>query len=259
MVSVISKIYNLLKFNFNNQTVIVTGASKGIGKSVAQSFASSGANVALLSRTLKDLVELENEITNDGGSAMSISTDVSDIDSFQSAVQQIIKKFGTINILVNNAGITRDNLILRLKPDDWDIVMNINLKGCFNGIKAVTKPMIKSREGKIINITSVVGLTGNSGQANYSASKAGILGLTKSAAKELASRSITVNAVAPGYIETEMTASLSKELKEEFIKNIPLNRLGTPQNVADLVMFLASDCAEYITGQVVTVDGGMVM
>ncbi len=248
-----------MKFNFQNQTVVVTGASRGIGKTVALSFADSGANVALLSRTLNDLVELENEITADGGSAISISTDVSNLDSFQSAVKQIIDKFGNVDILVNNAGITRDNLMLRLKPEDWDLVMNINLKGCFNGIKSVTKPMMKTRKGRVINITSVVGLTGNAGQANYSASKAGILGLTKSAAKELASRNITVNAVAPGYIETEMTAALSEEVKNKYIENIPLNRLGTPQNVADLVMFLASDNADYITGQVVTVDGGMVM
>ncbi len=248
-----------MKFNFNNKTVVVTGASRGIGKTIAISFAQLGANVVLLSRSKIALNKVQKIIKKNGGSSISIPTDVSNFNNFQSSINIAIDKFKEINILINNACITKDNLLLRLKTDDWDTVMDINLKGCFNGIKSVAKHMIKQRYGKIINITSIVGITGNAGQSNYSASKAGIIGLTKSAAKELGSRKITVNAVAPGYIKTEMTSSLSDEVSQNFIDNIPLNRFGTPQNVADLVLFLASDNADYITGQVVTVDGGMIM
>ena len=191
--------------------------------------------------------------------AESMVGDVSNLNSISEVATNTIDKWGRIDILVNNAGIARDNIIMRMKEDDWDSVMNINLKGCFNGIKSVARPMIKNKTGRIINITSVIGQIGNAGQSNYAASKAGIMGLTKSMAKELGSRNITVNAVAPGYITTDMTNELNDEVKEKMKSSIPLGRLGTPDDVANLVCFLASDEAGYITGQTFNVDGGMVM
>jgi len=246
-------------FSLSNKIAIVTGASRGIGSAIAHNLSKAGAKVVLISRGKDALKSVESEIRSNGGEAISIVADVSNLESFTNAVNQVVETWGTIDILINNAGITRDNIIMRLKEEDWDAVIDINLKGCFNGIKAVTRPMMKSKCGRIINITSVIGLIGNSGQSNYAASKAGILGLTKSIAKELGSRNITVNAIAPGYIQTEMTDNLDTTSKDNLIKSIPLQRLGQPKEIANLVCFLASDEAAYITGQTMNVDGGMVM
>ena len=246
-------------FSLSNKIAIVTGASRGIGSAIAYNLSKVGAKVVLISRSIDALKSVESEIKSNGGEAISITADVSNLESFTNAISQVVETWGTVDILINNAGITKDNIILRLKEEDWDAVIDINLKGCFNGIKAVTRPMLKSRSGRIINITSVIGLIGNSGQSNYAASKAGILGLTKSIAKELGPRNITVNAIAPGYIQTEMTDTLDETLKDDLMKSIPLQRLGKPEEIASLVCFLASNEAAYITGQTLNVDGGMVM
>lgn len=246
-------------YNFTGKTIIITGASRGIGKSIAIQLAACGANIALIARNQKDLDLVQNTINHSGGKAHSFIGDVSCFKSFSDIVTQTINKWEKIDVLVNNAGITQDNIILRMKENEWDNVMNINLKGCFNGIKAVTRPMMKNKGGRIINITSVIGQIGNPGQSNYAASKAGIIGLTKSIAKELGSRNITINAVAPGYISTYMTDQLESDIKEKLITSIPLGRLGKPEDVANIVCFLASDEASYITGQTFNVDGGMVM
>ena len=246
-------------FSLANKVAIVTGASRGIGSAIAHNLSKAGAKIALISRSIDALKSVEAEIKSNGGDAISIAADVSNLQSFTDAVSQVVETWRTVDILINNAGITRDNIIMRLKEEDWDAVIDINLKGCFNGIKSVTRPMMKARCGRIINITSVIGLMGNSGQSNYAASKAGILGLTKSIAKELGSRNITVNAIAPGYIQTEMTDNLDEPSRDNLIKSIPLQRLGQPQEIADLVCFLASNEAAYITGQTLNVDGGMVM
>ena len=246
-------------FSLSNKIAIVTGASRGIGSTIAHNLSKAGAKIALISRNIDALKSVEAEIKSNDGDAISIAADVSNLESFTDAVNQVVEMWGTVDILINNAGITRDNIIMRLKEEDWDAVIDINLKGCFNGIKAVTRPMMKARCGRIINITSVIGLMGNAGQSNYAASKAGILGLTKSIAKELGSRNITVNAIAPGYIQTEMTDNLDETSKDNLMKSIPLQRLGQPQEIANLVCFLASDEAAYITGQTLNVDGGMVM
>ncbi len=246
-------------FNLSNKIAIVTGASRGIGSAIAHNLSKAGAKVVLISRSIDALKSVESEIKSNGGEAISITADVSNLESFTNAISQVVETWGTVDILINNAGITKDNIILRLKEEDWDAVIDINLKGCFNGIKAVTRPMLKARSGRIINITSVIGLIGNSGQSNYAASKAGILGLTKSIAKELGSRNITVNAIAPGYIQTEMTDNLDQTSKDNLMKSIPLQRLGKPEEIASLVCFLASEEAAYITGQTLNVDGGMVM
>lgn len=246
-------------FSLSNKIAIVTGASRGIGSAIAHNLSKAGAKVVLISRSIDALKSVESEIKSNGGEAISITADVSNLESFTNAISQVVETWGTVDILINNAGITKDNIILRLKEEDWDAVIDINLKGCFNGIKAVTRPMLKARSGRIINITSVIGLIGNSGQSNYAASKAGILGLTKSIAKELGSRNITVNAIAPGYIQTEMTDTLDETLKDDLMKSIPLQRLGKPEEIASLVCFLASEEAAYITGQTLNVDGGMVM
>jgi len=245
--------------NLNNKVAIVTGASRGIGEAIAKQLSSCGAKIILIARNSDQLVAVKETIISNGGIAESMAGDVSNLNSFSEIVTNTIDKWGRIDILVNNAGIARDNIIMRMKEDDWDSVMNINLKGCFNGIKSVARPMIKNKAGRIINITSVIGQIGNAGQSNYAASKAGIMGLTKSMAKELGSRNITVNAVAPGYITTDMTNELNDEVKEQLKSSIPLGRLGTPDDVANLVCFLASDEAGYITGQTFNVDGGMVM
>ncbi|NOZ07949.1 MAG: 3-oxoacyl-[acyl-carrier-protein] reductase [FCB group bacterium] len=248
-----------MKFDFTHKVVLVTGASKGIGKETAKRFAAAGALTCLVSRSEEALKTVADEIRSSGGQADVYALDVSSLAGFTEVVTQVVKTHGSVDILVNNAGVTKDNLIMRMKEEDWDKVINVNLKGIFNGIKAVTRPMMKAKHGRIINISSVVGLMGNAGQCNYAAAKAGIFGLTKAVARELASRSITVNAVAPGYIQTEMTEILNENVKQELMKNIPLGRLGTPEDVAHLVMFLASDEAAYITGQTYNVDGGMVM
>ena len=245
--------------NLTNKVAIVTGASRGIGEAIAKQLSSCGAKIILIARNSDQLVAVKETIISNGGIAESIAGDVSNLNSISEIVTNTIDKWGRIDILVNNAGIVRDNIIMRMKEDDWDSVMNINLKGCFNGIKSVARPMIKNKTGRIINITSVIGQIGNAGQSNYAASKAGIMGLTKSMAKELGSRNITVNAVAPGYITTDMTNELNDEVKEQLKSSIPLGRLGTPDDVANLVCFLASDEAGYITGQTFNVDGGMVM
>ena len=245
--------------NLNDKVAIVTGASRGIGKAIAKQLSSCGAKIILIARNSDQLVAVKETIISNGGIAESIAGDVSNLNSFSEIVTNTIDKWGRIDILVNNAGIARDNIIMRMKEDDWDSVININLKGCFNGIKSVARPMIKNKAGRIINITSVIGQIGNAGQSNYAASKAGIMGLTKSMAKELGSRNITVNAVAPGYITTDMTNELNDEVIKQMKSSIPLGRLGTPDDVANLVCFLASDEAGYITGQTFNVDGGMVM
>ena len=246
-----------MKIDFTNKTVIITGASKGIGKEIAINFASKKANIILISRDIKSLKKLEISLKKTTKSVLSIACDVSNLSSFIDAVKIVEKKFQKIDILINNAGITKDNLILRLNENDWEDVINVNLKGCFNGIKSVSRNMIRNKSGKIINISSIIGLTGNIGQSNYAASKAGIIGLTKSIAKEFASRNINVNAIAPGYIETDMTEKLDVKNKNQFIKNIPLNRLGKPKDVANLVLYLASEYSDYITGQTITIDGGL--
>jgi len=245
--------------NLTDKVAIVTGASRGIGETIAKQLSSCGAKIILIARNSDQLVAVKETINSNGGIAESMAGDVSNLNSISEIVTNTIDKWGRIDILVNNAGIARDNIIMRMKEDDWDSVMNINLKGCFNGIKSVARPMIKNKAGRIINITSVIGQIGNAGQSNYAASKAGIMGLTKSMAKELGSRNITVNAVAPGYITTDMTNELNDEVKEQMKSSIPLGRLGTPDDVANLVCFLASDEAGYITGQTFNVDGGMVM
>jgi len=212
-----------------------------------------------VSRTADAVKSVAEGIVSSGGSATGMPCDVSDAANVNDLIKQVQEKFGSIDILVNNAGITRDGLIMRMSDDDWDTVLGINLKGAYHTIKAVTRPMMKQRSGRIINISSVVGLTGNAGQANYSASKAGLVGLTKSMAQELAPRGITVNCIAPGYIETDMTDELSAKVKEDIMKQIPLGRIGKPEEVAAMALFLSSNEAEYITGQTITVDGGMVM
>ena len=246
--------------HLTGKTAIVTGGSRGIGRAIAICLAEAGANVAVIyaGNTLAAEETLQ-AITEKGGNAISIQCDVANEDAVTAMVKQVKEKFGSIDILVNNAGITRDGLLMRMKTADWQAVLDTNLTGTFFCTKAVTKIMMKQRSGSIVNLTSVVGLTGNAGQANYAAAKAGIVGFTKSVAKELASRGIRANAVAPGCIDTDMTAVLSEAVKEEMIKTIPLGRVAQPEEVAKAVCFLVSDCASYITGQVLNVDGGMVM
>jgi 3-oxoacyl-[acyl-carrier protein] reductase len=244
---------------FKDKVIVVTGSSRGIGKAIAIAFAKEGAKVVVSARNKENLKDVVSEIEQTGSPVLAIAADVANTDDAKNLIENTLEKFATIDVLVNNAGITRDNLLLRLTEEDWDSVIDTNLKGSFNCIKASIKPMMKARAGVIINITSVVGQTGNAGQSNYSASKAGIIGLTKSVAKEWASRNIRVNAVAPGFIETDMTSELAEKAKQELISSIPLAKLGNVENVADLVLFLSSPKAEYITGQVINVDGGMVM
>ena len=243
-----------------NKVAIVTGASRGIGREIALKFAREGAKVVLAARSIDQLNLLSDEIKAAGfPEPYVVPVDVSKEDSIQSLVDSVIDKWNQIDILVNNAGITRDGLLVRMSEQEWDEVMNANLKGAFLGTKAVAKPMMRQRHGRIINIASVIGLVGNAGQANYAASKAGIIALTKSAAKELASRNILVNAVAPGFIQTEMTDKLPEAVKNGILQAIPLKKYGSAADVADSAVFLASDMSNYMTGQVLTVDGGMVM
>jgi 3-oxoacyl-[acyl-carrier protein] reductase len=241
-----------------NKVAIVTGASKGIGRAIAHVFAKQGANVAFtyLSSVEKGL-ELENELKAYGVIAKGYRSDASDFKAAEDLVNSVVTDFGTIDVLVNNAGITKDGLLMRMSEEQWDEVIRINLKSCFNLTKAATKIMMKQKNGSIINMTSVVGLKGNGGQANYAASKAGIVGFTKSVALELGSRNIRSNAIAPGFIETEMTAVLDQNVVDGWRNAIPLKRGGTPEDVADACVFLASDMSRYITGQVLQVDGGM--
>jgi len=246
-------------FNLKNKVAVITGASRGIGKSIAEFYAKAGAHVTCVSRNKDTLNDVVQSIISNGGSASTNAFDVSNYIEFQNNINEIVKEYGTIDILVNNAGITIDKLIMRMNEDDWNKVLDVNLKGAFNGIKSVTRIMMKARSGRIINISSVVGLTGNSGQVNYAASKAGLIGLSKASAKELSSRGITVNCIAPGYINTDMTANITDENKEKLYSQIPLGRIGNPNDIATAALFLASDEAGYITGQTITVDGGMVM
>ncbi|UYZ36230.1 3-oxoacyl-[acyl-carrier-protein] reductase [Clostridium beijerinckii] len=239
---------------------IVTGASRGIGKAIALKLASLGANIVLNYRSNeKEALEVENEIKGMGVETLCVKGDISKSEEVDNLINSAKEKFSTIDIMVNNAGITKDALIIRMKEEDFDNVIDVNLKGVFNCLKAITPIMMKQKHGKIINLSSVVGITGNAGQVNYSASKAGVIGMTKSLAREVGSRGITVNAVAPGYIETDMTEALADKYKEEMKKTIPLKRLGKASDVANVVAFLASESADYVTGQVIQVDGGMLM
>lgn len=246
--------------HLDGKVAIITGASRGIGRSVAIELARLGAKVVInYAGNEAAAEEVKNIIVAAGGQGIVVKADVGDVEAVDAMVKETINTFGKIDILVNNAGITRDNLLMRMKEEDWDAVMNINLKGVFVCTKAVSRIMMKQKAGKIINMTSVVGLMGNAGQANYAAAKAGVIGFTKSMAKELASRGITVNAIAPGFISTDMTAVLSDQVKTELTEKIPAGRLGSPEDVAAAVTFLASDSANYITGQTLNVDGGMLM
>jgi 3-oxoacyl-[acyl-carrier protein] reductase len=245
---------------FENQVAVVTGAGRGIGHAIAVRLAREGARVASVSRTEANAQKTADEINaTRPDAAKAYAVDVADHDAVQKAAAQILEDFGRVDILVNNAGVTRDGLSMRMSLDDWDTVLNTNLKGAFTFTQALMRPMIKQRSGRIINISSIAGLTGNAGQANYSASKAGLIGLTKTLARELASRGITVNAVAPGLIETDMTTVLSDEIRQAILQKVPLGKLGEPDDIAGAVAYLASAEAKYITGQVLTVDGGMVM
>lgn len=244
----------------DGKVALVTGASRGIGRAIALRLAEEGAKVAInYAGNVKAAEEVKAAIEEKGGKALLVQADVSDSAAAEAMVASVVEAFGTVDILVNNAGITRDALFARMKEEDFNAVINTNLKGVFHCTKAVTKLMMKQRSGRIVNMASVVGVTGNAGQANYSAAKAGVIGFTKSVARELAGRGITVNSVAPGFIETDMTAVLSDKVKEAMTEGIPLKRAGKPEDVANAVLFLASDHASYITGQVLHVDGGMVM
>ncbi|MEQ8153426.1 MAG: 3-oxoacyl-[acyl-carrier-protein] reductase [Clostridiaceae bacterium] len=244
----------------NDKTVIVTGANRGIGKAIAIKLGSLGANVVVNYRSNEaEASEVVDAIVNAGGKAEKIKADVSKYADAEFLINESKKVFGEVYGLVNNAGITRDTLLMRMKEEDFDAVIETNLKGAFNCLKAVTPVLLKAKKGRIVNISSVVGITGNAGQVNYAASKAGVIGMTKSLAKEIGARGITVNAVAPGFIETDMTHGLKDSIKEEMQKNIPLRKLGQAEDVANAVAFLLSDESSYITGQVLNVDGGMVM
>ncbi len=246
-------------FSLENKIAIVTGASQGIGKTISKIFSEAGAHVVCVARNTTKLKNLVDEILKNGNSASYISCDINNGKLFESSIRSITKDYGNIDILVNNAGITRDSLILRMKDEQWDQVLSTNLKGAFYGTKSVLKPMMKNKYGRIINITSIVGLQGNPGQSNYSASKAGLIGFTQSVAKEVASRGITVNCIAPGWIDTEMTDVLSQDFKSEIVKNIPIGKTGSAKDIAYAALFLASNESKYITGQTITVDGGRVI
>ena len=242
-----------------DKVAMITGATRGIGKQIALTLANESYNIVLNYRTENDeLKQLKNEIESKKVKCLTVQGDVTNFEDCKQMIESAIKEFGKIDVLVNNAGITKDMLLARMKEEDFKQVIDVNLVGTFNMTKNVISYMMKARNGKIINISSVVGIAGNAGQTNYSASKAGIIGFTKSLAKEVASRNILVNAVAPGFIETNMTDVLKQEVKDEIAKNIPLKRMGTPQDVANVVKFLASEDSSYITGQVISVDGGMI-
>jgi len=245
--------------SLQGKIALVTGGTRGIGKAIGIRLARDGATVIAIHIRPEAGEEVRADFAAAGVEIHTRQANVSDADAVNDLVTSVIAEFGSIDILINNAGITRDGLLVRIKEDDWDAVMSINLKGTFNCIKAVTRPMMKARSGRIVNISSVVGVAGNAGQANYAASKAGIIGLTKSVAKELASRNINANCVAPGYIDTDMTNAMNDEAREQFLTQIPLGRPGSPDEVAGLVAYLVSDEAAYITGQTICIDGGMVM
>jgi len=246
-------------FDLSGKVALITGASRGIGQSISIILAQNGAHVICVSRNINDVQSVADKITNQKFVASAASCDISITHNVTELVKDIIEKHGRIDILINNAGIASDNLLMRMSEDDWDNVLNVNLKAAFTAIKAASRTMIKQRSGRIINISSVVGLMGNAGQVNYAASKAGLIGMTKSVAREFASRGITANCIAPGYIETEMTNKLKDEVKSSLNEQIPLGRIGNVEDIAYAVAFLASDEASYITGQTLAVDGGMVM
>jgi 3-oxoacyl-[acyl-carrier protein] reductase len=242
-----------------NQIAVVTGASRGIGRAIALKFAEAGADVACVSRSVENSKKVADEIAALGRKAWAYGVDVSDPKAVAATAETILKDIGKVDILVNNAGVTRDTLLMRMSDEDWDLVLNTNLRGAFAFTKAFSRQMLGQRSGRIINVASVIGLMGNAGQANYAASKAGLIGFTKSIAREFASRGITVNALAPGFIETDMTAVLNEQTKTAILGNIPMKSLGKVEDIAAAALFLASSGARYITGQVLAVDGGMVM
>jgi len=243
-----------------DKVAVVTGAAQGIGKAIALKLAGEGAHVVICDVNEAAAQKTAAEIASGKGvKTAAFKVNVVSDPEVNECVNKILDNFGRIDILINNAGLTRDGLLVRMKEEDWDLVLNVNLKGTFNFTKAVAKPMMKARGGKIVNIASIIGLIGNFGQGNYAASKAGMIGFTKSVAREMAPRNVNVNAVAPGFIDTQMTHVIPEDIKKKMLENIPLGRMGTPDEVADAVLFLASDLARYITGQVITIDGGMVM
>jgi len=242
-----------------NKVALITGSGRGIGRAIALKFAREGADVIALDIDIQSARETAREVESLGRKAQSYSCDISNFGTTQEVLKAAIEQFGKMDILVNNAGITKDNLLLRMTEEEWDLVLKVNLKGVFNVTKAVLRQMLRQKNGKIINIASVIGIMGNVGQANYAASKAGLIAFTKSLAKEVASRNINVNAIAPGYIQTRMTESLSEDIKEQMLSLIPLGRFGDPEDVANCALFLASSLSDYITGQVIVVDGGLVM
>ena len=246
-------------FDLSGKVALVTGASRGIGCSIAKTLAQNGAHVVCVSRNVSDVQSVADEITAAGGTATAVVCDISDSDNVTKLIRETVGTHNHLDILVNNAGVTRDNLLMRMSEDDWNTVLNLNLKAAFIAIKAAARTMIKQRKGRIINISSVVGMIGNAGQVNYAASKAGLIGLTKSTARELAIRGITANCIAPGYVATDMTNELGDEVQQSLNEKIPLGRIGQVEDIAYAVAFLASDEAEYITGQTLAVDGGMVM
>lgn len=243
----------------NDQIAIVTGAGRGIGKAIALRFAEEGAHVVCLSRTEANAESAAAAVRGKGRQAWAFAVDVSDTEKTQETASAVLKETGRIDILVNNAGVTRDDLLMRMSEEAWDTVLDTNLKGAFSLCKAFTRPFMKQRQGRIINISSVIGLIGNAGQTNYAASKAGLIGLTKSIARELSARNITCNAIAPGFIETDMTAELNEDQKAGILGQIPLKQLGNPEDIAHAAVYLAGPGGRYVTGQVLTVDGGMVM
>ncbi|HXU79197.1 MAG TPA: 3-oxoacyl-[acyl-carrier-protein] reductase [Methylomirabilota bacterium] len=245
--------------SFANQIVVVTGAGRGIGRAIALKFAAEGAEIACVSRTAENSEKVAGEVRALGRKAWAHAVDVADGAAVNAAAEKILAEAGRVDVLINNAGVTRDGLLMRMSEADWDTVLDTNLKGAFLFTKAFTRALLKQRSGRIINVASIIGLIGNAGQCNYAASKAALIGFTKSAARELASRGITVNAIAPGFIETDMTAAVNEEWRKELLSKIPLNRFGQPEEIADAALFLAGPAGRYITGQVLTVDGGMVM